>query len=328
MSIIELPYIRTFITLDELKEAWETLCKSKGCAHRKVKPYKLRHVHIDPKYINNEYHILECGAEDYYRINFITDFFTEPARLKARRFDQKLSPAEYWKQDSQDIVAKNPDATPKALRSILYNVSVEVMNFRLTVAIALYDMFQPKSIFDPCAGHGDRVIAAMSRNYVTSYEGCEPNTGSHHGILAAMEVLGKEQDLQVHCIGFEDFKFEEHKYYDLVFTSPPYFDTEIYCSENTQSIARHTTQDVWYKEFLLVMFLRCWDHVEVNGHMVISINNVWDRQTNKMRFYCTEKLVQDLTSMCENAEFLGVISFGDLGKRMEPMFVWKKKVTN
>jgi hypothetical protein len=179
-------------------------------------------------------------------------------------------------------------------------------------------------VFDCCAGWGDRAIAAMSRSYVKQYEGCEPNIKSQQGIANAIQVFGNGKEHNVHLTGFEDFDFED-KYYDMVFTSPPFFDVEVYCNMDTQSIVRYPTQDVWYEEFLLPMFLRCWECIKPHGHLVISINNARDRRSGKLRFYCTERLVHDLTNMCQNATFLGVVCYGDNEhKRMEPIFIWRK----
>jgi hypothetical protein len=56
--------------------------------------------------------------------------------------------------------------------------------------------------------------------------------------------------------------------------------------------------------------------------MIISINNV--RHKNRLVFDCTERLVYDISKYCKNSEYLGVLSYGDIGKRMEPMFIWRK----
>jgi DNA modification methylase len=132
---------------------------------------------------------------------------------------------------------------------------------------------------------------------------------------------GKSEIFTIHRFGFEDFEITN--LYDLVFTSPPYFDVEVYFDSNTQSIKKYPNKTQWYNEFLLPMFLRCWVYLKLNGHMVISINNVSHK--NRLVFDCTERLVHDISKYCKNSEYLGVLSYGDIGKRMEPMFIWKKK---
>ncbi len=308
----------------DIKKTFDQLCEYKG-ELKKVARYKLRNVKGDPFYLNvNNYCIIPTGCNNsYYTLNYLTDCFTENARLEARRYDQEMSPADYWRKNHQQIKQQNPNATKRELRDILYQSTVEVMNFRLTVATTILDLFHPTTVFDPCAGHGDRAIATMSRDYVKHYEACEPNLASQTGITKAIQVFS-QKPFVVHPVPFEDFDFQD-KYFDMVLTSPPFFDLEIYSLDATQSIVRYPDQDQWYIEFLLPMFLRCWQCIKPHGHMVISINNARDRKTGDLRFYCTEKLIHDLSHMCKNAKFLGTISVGnDTEKRLEPIFIWQK----
>jgi hypothetical protein len=323
-----LPYLASFISWREVQAIWQRLCS----LHPKmetVTKYRLSNVNLDPIYNNGEYMIIPTSDSDYFSINCLTDCFTEEARLEAKRFNQELSPAEYWSQHHADIREKHPGASLKVLRNVLYKSTVEVMNFKLHVAVCLYDYFQPTSVFDCCSGHGDRLIAAMSRSYIRTYEGCEPNVKSQRGAMLAAQIFNanKKKRLQIHPIPFEDFVFEEGAYYDLVFTSPPYFDVEIYSSASTQSIIRHPTEAAWYSRFLLPMFLRCWERVRQNGHMAISLNNV--RDGNRFRFSSTERLIADLTTLCAGAEWCGTVSVcnfdANTKKRMEPIFIWHKK---
>jgi hypothetical protein len=95
------------------------------------------------------------------------------------------------------------------------------MNFRLTIAVTVYDLFKLETIFDPCGGHGDRAIAALSRSFILKYEGCEPNIESQSRIQIAINTLGKERDFSIYRFGFEEFEITN--LYDLVFTSPTLF---------------------------------------------------------------------------------------------------------
>jgi len=321
----DLPFVALFTTWEEVLNAWQRLQQYKGRWELSQEPYKLSKVNICPNFMTpSKFCTISLASNEYDNVNFLTDCFTERARLAAKRFDQELSPSEYWSLHGAEMKKKNASANQKQLRALLYAATVEVMNFRLTVAVSVYDMFLPHHVFDPCAGHGDRAIAAMSRKYIESYEGCEPNVTSQKGIVNAIKVFGGLKHICVHPIPFEDYQFLSEATCDLVFTSPPYYDVEIYCQDKTQSIMKFHTEKEWYQRFLLLTFLRCWQHVCPNGHMVISINNVRDRRNGMMRFSSTEKLVKDLTLLCLHAKFLGVVAFGNKDQRMEPMFVWQK----
>ncbi len=319
------PYMSTFVSHDDMIQAWNKLQNFQGKSTMVTK-YKLNNTNIDPKY-KNGYQVIYTSYNDYFQINFLTDYFTEYSRIRAKRFDQELSSYDYWCKNKQDL--KKFSKSQKELRSILYKSTIEVMNFRLTIAATIYDIFNPIKIFDPCCGHGDRAIAALSRPFISKYEGCEPNLESQSRIILALETLEKElekklenkqKDFCIYPIGFEDFTITS--LYDLIFTSPPYFDVEVYCHSKTQSIVKYPNKKQWYNEFLLPMFLKCWMYLKVGGHMIISINNV--RHKNYLVFDCTERLVSDISKYCQNAEYVGVLSYGDFGCRMEPMFIWKK----
>lgn len=71
------------------------------------------------------------------------------------------------------------------------------------------------------------------------------------------------------------------------------------------------------------MSKRCAQHVTRDGHVLLHINNVWDRQANKLHFYCTENLVHDMQQL-PDLVFLGTISYDDNGRR-EPIFVFRKQ---
>jgi hypothetical protein len=327
------PYISTFVSFDAMIQAWNKFKEFKGQSTI-VPRYHLRNIKMDPTFIKNTYQVIHTTKNDYFEFNFLTDYFTEYSRVRAKRFDQELSSHDFWNKNKQEIKHKvkynsnnagiiSETSYQKELRDILYSSTIEVMNFRLTIATTVYDIFTPSEILDPCSGHGDRAIAALSRSFVVKYEGCEPNLESQTRIQIAINTLGKqEKEFYIHPIGFEDFKIE--CFYDLVFTSPPYFDVEVYCDSDTQSIVKYPNKEKWYNEFLLPMFLRCWIYLKLNGHLIISINNV--RHKNRLVFDCTERLVADISKYCNNCDYLGVLSFGDAGSRMEPMFIWKKRI--
>jgi hypothetical protein len=326
-----LPYINTYFTPTDLATAWQHAQRFYGTLQRTTS-YTLRNVVLDTRF-QNDYVLIREEPGTYYRFNFITDYFTEPARLAARRYNQHMSPQQIW----QHAIQTNhflQKLSRREQREWLYKHTVEASNFRLSVAITLLDIFKPKSIFDPCAGHGDRAIAALSRSYVESYTACEPNTASQPLIVKAIDTLsaklqtGKDKkSFYVHLTPFEDFKWSTSmNEVDMIFTSPPYGDTEIYCDEETQSIKRYPTFTQWYNDFLLPMFQSCWQHLRTNGHMIISINNVYDPKQKALRFHVVEQLVADITRTCSNANWLGIIGITDdpSDKRIEPLFVWRK----
>ena len=115
-----------------------------------------------------------------------------------------------------------------------------------------FQSFNAKRILDPCGGWGGRMIGAASLGIY--YEAWEPSTKTYDGLMMLGEWLkGFETgfSFQIHCEPFEDATID--KEYDLAYTSPPYYDTEKYSNEPTNSCNRYDTFEEWTNSFYLPM---------------------------------------------------------------------------
>lgn len=104
-------------------------------------------------------------------------------------------------------------------------------------------------VLDPCAGWGGRMIGLST--VVNSYTAFEPSTRTHAGLIKLSEFLQKFRpdfmvDVKMEC--FEDSSLEPSAY-DFAITSPPYYDTEHYSDEATNSCNRYHTFDEWRDGF-------------------------------------------------------------------------------
>lgn len=112
--------------------------------------------------------------------------------------------------------------------------------------------FNAKKILDPCAGWGGRMIGAASIG--SFYYGFEPATKTFQGLLELGEFLKSFEngfDYKIENIPFEDANLSD--VYDLALTSPPYFDTEIYSNEITNSMNKFKDFESWKNGFYLPM---------------------------------------------------------------------------
>src|SRR3989304_2448004 len=102
-----------------------------------------------------------------------------------------------------------------------------VSNFRPSASRAIYDKYGGDGVtWDPSAGFGGRLLGAISSPRIKKYIGCEPSTKTFMGLKKMALRLGEGKEIKLYQIGSEEFALEEPV--DLVFTSPPYFDNEIY----------------------------------------------------------------------------------------------------
>jgi len=62
-------------------------------------------------------------------------------------------------------------------------------------------------------------------------------------------------------------------YYDLVFTSPPYFDVEKYSYSPDQSFMRYGTYEVWRSKFLRDIMRDAVRACKEGGHIILNVKN-------------------------------------------------------
>ena len=139
-----------------------------------------------------------------------------------------------------------------------------ILNFQPLCAAALYRKFGPASgcvVFDPCGGWGGRLLGAAAAGNVSSYTACEPSAATHDG-LCTLSSLVRERvpSLRCHLLkrGAEETTLPPGTV-DIVLTSPPYFNLEMYTSqgeavgEPSQSHIRYPDPSTWASQFLGVL---------------------------------------------------------------------------
>lgn len=104
-------------------------------------------------------------------------------------------------------------------------------------------------ILDPCGGWGGRMIGASIVS--DSYTCFEPASLTVKGLLKLEKFIQRFRPTfkaNIHCIPFEEAKLTPATY-DIALTSPPYFDTELYSDEETNSCNRYKSFEEWEKGF-------------------------------------------------------------------------------
>ena len=188
----------------------------------------------------------------------------------------------------------------------IYSGTQAVSNFRPTAAKLIYEKFGGDVIWDMSAGWGGWLIGFLASSR-KKYIGTEPSSKTYDGLLKIkedFEYLGKE--VEIHKLGSEVFRPDKESL-DLCFTSPPYFDTEKYSDEETQSYVKFSTSDKWISGFLKKTIENCHYGLKQGGYMLYNIAN-----TPKYKFIEEETIELTLSSI------MGA------GYKYEPIFVFKK----
>ena len=128
-------------------------------------------------------------------------------------------------------------------------------------------------ILDPCGGWGGRMIGcSVVSDY---YECCEPCGKTFEGLTKLAEfisTMNKTFTAKIHKQPFEDTEIEKGKY-DLAITSPPYYDTEIYSTEETNSLNRYKTFSDWKNGFYIPMIRKTLEALKPDGVFALNIGS-------------------------------------------------------
>jgi hypothetical protein len=139
-------------------------------------------------------------------------------------------------------VVQLPCRVPHRLKGGVGSMA-HVADFQPYLARDIYKYYckDGAKILDPCAGWGGRLLGVYSSLLKDlSYTATDPCKTTYDGLLKLDDFL-KGSGLKVNtklindC--YENVKFKPHSF-DFAFTSPPYFDTEQYSTEKTQSYAK------------------------------------------------------------------------------------------
>lgn len=173
--------------------------------------------------------------------------------------------------------AEDPnEAKWESQRKFSYKIAT---TFMPGYAKAIMEYFGAKVVLDPCAGWGDRLIGALASNCVEKYVGFDPNLALRPGYAQLVHAFGhtctqlsekemrfsngseiRNQPFEVGAIQIENNTF------DLVFTSPPFFDYEMYCDENPM-------YSNWIDEFYKPLMIHSYRCVKPGGKVVIYVGD-------------------------------------------------------
>lgn len=178
--------------------------------------------------------------------------------------------------------------------------------FKITNALSLYQYFKPNTIMDPFSGFGGRLVAALLLNY--NYIGVDLNVNLKPNYDRLLDDLGKKSSSNVTLLFQDAIEVDYSQYtYDMVFTSPPYENIEVY--EN----GTKKTQSEW-ANFYTSLFQKLWVHLtNKNGVYAININaDIYQKYLVPLFGECEEKI--ELKKSTRN------------NKYKEYIYLWRKNV--
>ena len=195
--------------------------------------------------------------------------------------------------------------------------------FKPNVAKALYDYFKAETILDFAAGWGDRMCGFYASETGKHYVGIDPRKENHPIYRQQAEFYEKnngffevEKKADFVESPAEDFDYTGYdEYFDIAFTSPPYFSVERYSYDDTQSWVRYKTIDEWNEQFLHKALGKIWKTLKKGGVLIVNIADVYasSKGTDKGYRAITTPMNEYLEKQ-EGAEYLGCMGM-EMAKR-------------
>ena len=177
---------------------------------------------------------------------------------------------------------KFPKIDKGTLRTMLGLRKYICSQFKPNAAKALYDYFDVKNVLDFSAGWGDRLAGFYASLNTELYVGLDPRVENHPIYHKQAQYYDKlltmfenEKKVFFHDSPAEDFDYSEYNdTFDIVFTSPPYFNVERYSYDDTQSWVRYKTINDWNKDFLHKAIEKMWPSIRSGGKLCVNISDV------------------------------------------------------
>lgn len=322
-------YLYSDLTAHELFQWWKDSFSPKRVFQNKVKyqpPNKTVLIPFNPFKRDGTFVVIDSSHVPYERES-ITDFYTECVRMDAKRHFMAKTPMEMWIASGRhDTFVQEYHSLTKAqikrYREDVYKMSKETTLFRISWARSLYLLLgagkKNLKILDPCAGWGDRMIAALSVGAM--YHGVDPSAalhGMYKNIAKDFDPLGKSH---VTKSPFEDYTIEDPGTYDIVFTSPPYFTMELYSNEEDQSTGRYESFDQWTTGFLHPLLKGSAEACAPGGYIAIHIANykIGNREIPLVEsVFSTSRKIPSMN-------YKGIVFLRGESQRDWPVWIWQK----
>lgn len=252
---------------------------------------RLQSLDTNKLYISNKKEI----KQNNIGVTPINAFHRHRYDVKCRSFK---TPIEAFNEKKEGIIKKCMYFKINPLNHSSFRTTLQIFsgvhlasNFRPSAVKFMINKYCPQNgkYLDPSMGYGGRLLGSLTANKLSEYHCCDPCVETVNGnkkILKFIktkilksgvnkfiknDVVNKNlPKVVINNIPFEDYEHSPN-YFDLVFTSPPYFNIEKYSSEETQSWKKYSEYDDWKELFLRKLFNTSYKVLKPGAYCAINI---------------------------------------------------------
>ena len=270
--------------------------------------------HHDPLY-QKGYVSITSAESDIFTKDGISDHFNEVVRLSGS-VKKHSSPLDWWRMNGHLY----EEMSTQKKRDIIWQNNKWPTRFRpswvRTIIQILYpdESYVGKTMLDFSAGWGDRLIGAISLGM--KYLGYDPNVRLADGHTDMIYTFGDPDEHQIIYKPFET-SILPNKKFDIVFTSPPFFNLESYNNDKTQSTVRYPNFNDWVDMFLLRSIKKAWNALTKGGYFIIHLSD-------SPQYPSVERMKEHMLAF-PDSQYEGVIGVsGEKTNKYNPIWIWKK----
>ena len=242
--------------------------------HSNIKPYSIKYNNISnffflPEMLNTKGN---KGINFYDFYNNRETYYSKPYIIKLREYYQ----------------ANNPNIDEVKMLKGIYNLYYgSITNFSLQNVFNVLKKYNSECVLDPTAGFGNRLIGSAICG-VKKYIGIDnnPNLIQPYNDLKMFLNERSNMEIEMHmtdCLTVDYSKL----FYDIVFTSLPYYNTEVYGGGNKP----YNSQAEWDTLFYIPLIKKTWDGLQPNGIFAFNVpQQIYNRVFIPLLGNCFDKI--------------------------------------
>ena len=153
----------------------------------------------------------------------------------------------------------------------LYFSSISI--FRPVMSMEIYCTFRPRiAVLDPTMGWGGRLVGACALD-LPKYIGIDANVHLDPLYRDMCSFLLPRSKTKIELF-FQDALTVDYSQlaYDMVFTSPPYYNIEVYRKGDTKDSKKNNkTKEEWNETFYKPLLERTWTYLQSPGYYILNV---------------------------------------------------------
>jgi len=279
------------LTEKDVVEDFKKLCEI-GCNYHKELSQ------IGNKVVNKYTLVERLNTNGNKNINFY-DLYYNRNYFKNKQFVNKM--IDYYKKNREGY----NDAKVFFRISNLYFSAISI--FKPLIAMKLYCLYKPNTILDFTMGWGGRLVGACALD-IPNYIGIDSNMNLREPYNKMTNFLKKHSKTKIDLYFQDALSVDYSKLnYDMVLTSPPYYNIETYGTNGTNGTngtKDKKTKEQWIKNFYIPIFERTFKYLKKGGHYCLNIpKEIYDNVAIKVLGKPTTKILMPKSKRTGNEKY-------------------------